>query len=75
LKDAQKEVLTVATTAAMSTRSDDSFRDDVLSELALDPKITSGDITVAIKDRVVALSGFASSYWEKEEAEKVPLSV
>jgi osmotically-inducible protein OsmY len=53
----------------MSTRSDESIRDDVLSELTLDPKIASTDITVTVKDGVVLLSGFATSYWEKHEAE------
>jgi osmotically-inducible protein OsmY len=53
----------------MSTRSDESIRDDVLSELTLDPKIASTDITVTVKGGVVLLSGFAISYWEKNEAE------
>lgn len=52
-----------------STKNDDSIRDDVLSELTLDPKIASTDITVTVKDGVVMLSGFVSSYWEKDEAE------
>jgi len=39
-------------------------------ELKWDPKITSSDIAVAAKDGVVTLSGFASSYWEKDAAEK-----
>jgi osmotically-inducible protein OsmY len=59
----------MATAAAMSTRSDDSIRDDVLSELTRDPRITSTEITVTVKDAVVMLSGFVSSYWEKDEAE------
>jgi osmotically-inducible protein OsmY len=59
----------MATAAPMSTRSDESIRGDVLSELKLDPKIASTDITVAVKDTIVLLSGFASSYWEKDEAE------
>ena len=56
--------------ALASTRSDDSVREDVLSELKWDPKITSREITVAAKDGVVTLSGFASSLWEQDEAEK-----
>ena len=51
-------------------RSDDAIRDDLLFELKWDPKITSSDIAVAVKDGVVTLSGFVSSYWEKEAAEK-----
>jgi osmotically-inducible protein OsmY len=42
----------------------------VFFELKWDPKITSRDIAAAVKDGVVTLSGFASSYWEKLEAEK-----
>ena len=57
-------------TTTAQTRSDDLIREDVLFELKWDPKITSNDIAVAIKDGVVTLSGFVSSYWEKDSAEK-----
>jgi len=57
-------------TATKIVRSDDEIRNSVLMELKWDPKITSGDIAVAVKDGVVTLSGFASSYWEKDAAEK-----
>jgi osmotically-inducible protein OsmY len=62
----------MAATATTSTliRSDQAVREDVLFELKYDPKITSSDIAVAVKDSVVTLSGFASSYWEKDAAEK-----
>src|SRR6267142_44300 len=56
--------------AKMQVRSDDEIRSSVLLELKWDPKITSSDIAVAVKDGVVTLSGFASSYLEKESAEK-----
>jgi osmotically-inducible protein OsmY len=53
------------------TRTDYSLRDDVLFELKYDPKITSAaDIAVAVNDGVVTLSGYVSSYWEKDAAEK-----
>src|SRR6266481_4983782 len=52
------------------TRSDKFIRDDVVFELKYDPKITSSDIAVAVKDGVVTLSGFVPSYWEKDAAEK-----
>src|SRR3984885_15779832 len=53
------------------TRTDYSLRDDVLFELKYDPKLTSAsDIAVALKDGVVTLSGYVSSYWEKDAAEK-----
>src|SRR5690349_6959145 len=51
-------------------RSDDQLRNDVLAELKWDPKITSSDIAVAVKDGVVTLSGYVPSYWEKDAAEK-----
>lgn len=49
--------------------TDDQIRNAVLNELKWDPKITSSDIAVLVEDNVVALSGFASSYWEKVAAE------
>jgi osmotically-inducible protein OsmY len=52
------------------TRSEDLLRNDVLFELKYDPKITSSDIGVAVKDGVVTLFGFVPSYWEKDAAEK-----
>jgi osmotically-inducible protein OsmY len=57
-------------TTTKQARSDDDVREDVFFELKWDPKITSRDIAAAVKDGVVTLSGFASSYWEKLEAEK-----
>src|SRR5438045_3638166 len=56
--------------AATPTRTDESIRADVLSELKWDPKITSSDIPIAVKDGVVTLSGFVSTYFEKDAAEK-----
>jgi osmotically-inducible protein OsmY len=50
--------------------NDNLIRDEVLHELKWDPKITSSDIIVTVKDEVVTLSGFAPNYWEKLEAEK-----
>jgi osmotically-inducible protein OsmY len=55
--------------ANTQVKSDDKIREDVLLELKWDPEITSGDIAVAVKDGVVTLSGFVSSYWEKLAAE------
>src|ERR1700730_16608275 len=56
--------------AATPQRTDDLIRADVISELKWDPKITSSDIAVAVKDGVVTLSGFVSSYFEKDAAEQ-----
>jgi osmotically-inducible protein OsmY len=60
----------VATATATATRSDNLIRDDVQFEMKYDPKITSADIGVAVKDGVVTLTGYVSSYWEKDAAEK-----
>jgi osmotically-inducible protein OsmY len=58
-------------TATTQVRSDDAIRSSVLFELKWDPKLTHpDDIAVAVKDGVVTLSGFVSSYWEKDAAEK-----
>src|SRR5687768_9793919 len=50
--------------------SDEQISNLVMEEIKWDPKIVSNDIGISVKDGVVALSGFASSYWEKEAAEK-----
>jgi osmotically-inducible protein OsmY len=60
----------MASVADVKTRSDSAIREDVAFELKWDPKITSSDIAVAVKDGVVTLSGFVSSYLEKDAAEK-----
>src|SRR5579863_7612779 len=70
LFEKRRSVMASTTTAAKMVRSDDQIRDDVLLELKWDPKITSPDIAVAVKDGVVTLSGFTHSYWEKDSAEK-----
>jgi osmotically-inducible protein OsmY len=60
----------MATLTASPVRTDSAIRDDVIFELKWDPKITSNDIAVSVKDGVVALTGFVSSYYEKDAAEK-----
>ena len=55
--------------AKAPVRSDDEIRNSVLMELRWDPKITSSDIGVAVKDGVVTLAGFVPSYWEKDAPE------
>ena len=56
--------------ATAPVRSDDEIRNSVLMELKWDPKVTSDDIGVAVRDGVVTLTGFVPSYWEKDAAEK-----
>jgi osmotically-inducible protein OsmY len=60
----------MAALADVKTMTDSAIREDVIYELKWDPKITSNDIAVAVKDGVVTLSGFVSSYMEKDAAEK-----
>src|ERR1700681_883846 len=60
----------MATMTTAPVRTDAAIRESVLSELKWDPKISSPDIAVAVKDGVVTLSGFVRSYWEKDAAEK-----
>lgn len=60
----------MAALADVKTRTDSAIREDVIYEFKWDPKITSKDIAVAVKDGVVTLSGFVSSYMEKDAAEK-----
>jgi osmotically-inducible protein OsmY len=60
----------MAALADVRTRTDSAIREDVIYELKWDPKITSNDVAVAVKDGVVTLSGFVSSYMEKDAAEK-----
>ena len=60
----------MATMTSTLAKSDSAIREDVIFELKYDPKITSPDIAVAVKDGVATLSGYASSYWEKDAAEK-----
>lgn len=59
-----------ASAAKAPVTSDDEIRNAVLMELKWDPKITSPDIGVAVKDAVVTLTGFVSTYFEKDAAEK-----
>ncbi len=60
----------MATTFESAIRTDAAISSDVLAELKWDPAITSPDIAVAVKDGVVTLSGYVSSYWEKDAAER-----
>jgi osmotically-inducible protein OsmY len=60
----------MAALANVKNRTDNAIRDDVILELKWDPQITSTDIAAAVNDGVVALTGFASSYAENDEAER-----
>ena len=49
---------------------DSEIKQHVEDELRWDPDIESPDIAVAVKDGIVALTGFVPSYSQKYEAEK-----
>jgi osmotically-inducible protein OsmY len=51
-------------------KSDASITQDIVNELKYVPTITVSDIAVAFKDGVATLSGYVSSYWERDAAEK-----
>jgi osmotically-inducible protein OsmY len=69
-KKSQKDMATQDMATTTKARSDEAIREDVLLELKWDPKIKSTDIGVAVKDGVVTLSGFVSTFWELDAAEK-----
>ena len=50
-------------------KSDSEIKRDVEEELRFDPDIDASDIGVAVKNRVVTLTGFVKSYTEKFQAE------
>ncbi|HWD66914.1 MAG TPA: BON domain-containing protein [Caulobacteraceae bacterium] len=51
-------------------RTDSDIKRDVENELSWDPDIDSADIAVAVKDQVVALTGFVRSFSQKWQAER-----
>jgi osmotically-inducible protein OsmY len=60
----------MAALASTLPKSDALITQDIVNELKYDPMITSSDIAVAFKDGVATLSGYVSSYWEKDAAAK-----
>ena len=65
-KTIKKGRLTMGTGASAKApvRSDDEIRNSVLMELKWDPKVTSDDIGVAVKDGVVTL-GVETGLWSE----------
>jgi len=55
--------------------SDKLLRDAVIRQLDWDPQVVSKDISVAVSDSVVTLTGFTHTYSEKYGAEKAVKSV
>jgi osmotically-inducible protein OsmY len=52
-------------------RTDTDIETDVVAELKWEPSLRDDDIAVAVRDGVVTLAGFASSYADKWRAEEV----
>jgi hypothetical protein len=54
------------------TRSDDLIRNEVVFELNYDPKITSSDIGVAVKDGVVTLPDSCRAIGRRTQPKRQP---
>jgi osmotically-inducible protein OsmY len=54
----------------ISLRSDDAIRDEVAQEIAWDSHVDAGTIEVAVSNRIVVLTGSASTYAGKVAAQK-----
>lgn len=52
-------------------RTDDQIQKDIVDELKWEPSLQDEDIGVAVRDGVVTLAGFVSSYANKWKAERV----
>jgi osmotically-inducible protein OsmY len=50
-------------------KTDSEIQKDVMEELKWEPLLTASEIGVAVKNRVVTLSGTVDSFYKKEEAE------
>ncbi|MGZ3468779.1 MAG: BON domain-containing protein, partial [Isosphaeraceae bacterium] len=51
-------------------KTDSELQREVLDELKWEPSVDAAHIGVSVKDGIVTLSGYVSSYWEKYAAEK-----
>ena len=60
----------MTTLADTKTRMDEAVLADIIREFKWDPQITSKDIGGSIKDGIVTLYGFVSSFMEKDAAER-----
>jgi osmotically-inducible protein OsmY len=52
----------------MVEKTDSELKTDVLSELKYEPSVTVTDVGFLVKDGTVTLNGYATSYFEKQEA-------
>jgi osmotically-inducible protein OsmY len=63
--------MATATMGMTETRTDEQIQKDVLAELKYEPRVAPNEIGVAVKDGIVALTGWVDSYtkrWAAEEA-------
>ncbi len=63
--------MATTTAAVMRTSSDEQIQREVLAELKWDARVQPNEIGVAVKDGIVALTGWVDSYtkrWAAEEA-------
>lgn len=51
-------------------KSDTGLKDEVLAELAWDPKVDAAHITLNVRDALVTLTGHVASFWQKQAAEQ-----
>jgi osmotically-inducible protein OsmY len=56
-------------------RTDTEIQQDVVADLKWDPSLRDDDIAVSVRDGIVTLAGYASSYAEKWKAERVASKV
>jgi osmotically-inducible protein OsmY len=60
----------MATATLAETRTDEQVQRDGLAELKWDARVQPNEIGVAVKDRVVTLTGWVDSYLKKWAAEE-----
>ena len=59
----------MAVATATAQRTDAQIQTDVLSELKWEPRVSSNEIGVIVKDGVVTLTGWVDSYMKRWAAE------
>jgi osmotically-inducible protein OsmY len=65
----------MVTQSAETTRTDAGIQRDVLDELKWDARVQPNEIGVAVKDGIVALTGWVDSYTKRWAAEEAALRV
>jgi osmotically-inducible protein OsmY len=65
----------MVTQTADKTRTDEQIQRDVLEELKWDARVQPNEVGVAVKDGIVALTGWVDSYTKRWAAEEAALRV